>query len=292
MNQFDDRALPWDQRDVPMLMALEQLDRDVFASRCNQANLNGPLFGGQVLGQAAAAAMKTGEGRLLHSLHGYFLRAGVAAHRIVFTVERLRDGRRFATRHVVARQGQTIIFEMSCSFFVPQQGYAHQIPHRAVPPPEALDDLPALARGAGALPAALARFSAHYPIEIRPAFVDPDPAAGKEPRLSFWIRVPSAATIEDPLIHQQMLAYLSDFWLVGAALAPHRVPIADAGFMVASLDHAMWFHKPCRVDDWLLHETESPSAHDGIGFARGLIYDRQGVLVASVAQEALQVPRL
>jgi acyl-CoA thioesterase-2 len=273
----------------PLLVSLEQLETDVFANHYNQRNIKGSLFGGQILGQSAAAAMATVPGRALHSMHGYFLRAGSAAERVFFTVERIRDGGRFSTRRVVARQSGQIIFEMSSSFFDQQQGFEHQMPRTDVPPPEALDDLAAIVQAGGdGLPANLA-YLATYPIEIKPVTTRENFLRSETPRLQFWTRIPSAATTDDPLLHQQMLAYLSDYWLAGAPLVMHRSPVADQNFMVASLDHAIWFHRPARVDDWLLYDTDSPSAHHGVNLSRGLIFDRAGMLVASVAQEMLQV---
>jgi acyl-CoA thioesterase-2 len=289
MTSPDDAPLPWTDRDVPTLLALDRMGEDVFLARHNQANPNGVLFGGQVLGQAAAAAHATVPEFTMHSLHGYFLRAGAMAARVTFTVERLRDGRRFAARRVTASQQGKVIFAMIASFFEPQRGYEHQTPAPQVPDPETLQSMAEIIRGTGVkLAGGLDRLLAMFPIDVRPVDGKDLLKPGNLPRLRFWVRVPSAASASSPAMHQQILAYMSDHWLGASCLIPHRPPIADPHFEIASLDHAMWFHRPARTDEWLLYDAESPNARNGVNLARGLIYDRQGALVASVAQELLQ----
>ncbi len=292
MTANNEAPLPWTEQDVLALLELEAAGDDVFISRYNQINLNGTLFGGQVLGQAAAAAATTVSGLTMHSLHAYFLRAGTASARVSYAVERARDGRRFSTRRIIASQNGKTIFVMSCSFFHPQGGFEHQCAAPAVPPPEELESLASIARAGGVeLPTSLTRMSRVYPIEVRPVTGRAILERAEEPRIRFWVRVPSAASTDDPRAHQQVLAYLSDYFLIAAALAPHRLVFLDEHFQVASLDHAMWFHRPARPDEWLLYDTESPNARNGVNLCRGLIYDRQGRLIASTAQEGLQTPR-
>lgn len=289
-----DTVLPWDGRSAPALLALETLDLNLFRNRHNQRNANNALFGGQVLAQALTAATATVADRGVHSLHGYFLRAGKADRPVIYQVDRTRDGGRFSTRRVVAVQNGDAIFHMECGFHAAEPGFEHQVAALDVPPPEALRDLPTLAAEmADELPAWLARrWSApERPIEVRPV----DPAQflqqpGADPRRSLWIRLPSAATAGDGADQSCLLAYLSDYWLAGTAAMPHTLPMPHAGLFMASLDHAMWFHRPARVDDWLLFDCDSPSAQAGRGLARGTVHDRHGRLVASTAQEALLRP--
>jgi acyl-CoA thioesterase-2 len=280
----------WDRLDVPALMNLEQLGEDLFRNRFNQRNFGPALFGGQILGQALAAASLTAGDRPVHSLHAYFLRAGAAASLINFAVERLRDSRNFTTRRVKAVQDGQDILVMTASFAVPQGGFDHQFaPSPAPPPPESLPTIGELIAALGdQAPPFVQHFAKARPIEIRP--VAPL-AMGGEPKQQFWFRAPSAAGTDDPVVHRNMLAYMSDYWLAGTALIPHALPFPGPHIFVASLDHALWFHRPMRVDEWLLYETDSPSARNGINLSRGLIFDRAGQLVASTAQEALQVPR-
>lgn len=285
----DSPALLWPDQNVAKLLELLPIGEDVFLNQFNQGNLDGHLFGGQILGQALAAAYETIEGRFAHSLHGYFLRPGDVKRRVVFTVERLRNGRRFSTRRVTAAQGGKPIFAMICSFFTPQPGFAHQAPMPNLPPPEALPNLDTLYRTLPDLPAELAQLTGSYPIEIRPVSAAVLYGEAATPSLQFWVRVKSAP-VTGLAQHQQVLAYLSDYWLIASALVTHRSPIRDSTIEIASLDHALWFHRPLRTDEWLLYVIDSPSALNGVNLARGQIFSREGSLVASVAQEGLQVP--
>jgi acyl-CoA thioesterase-2 len=272
------------------LLTLERLDTNLFRNYYNQPNVNSVLYGGQVLSQALAAAQATVDDRQIHSLHGYFLRPGRGSHRVIFKVERTRDGASFSTRRVVAVQSDATIFHMECSFRVSEGGYDHQFPSPVVPEPEGLDDLVKIARsGDPRLPPYIVqRFAAPFPIELKP--VQPEHIFGPatQPRRQVWFRVPSAASVDDPTVHRLILAYLSDYWLSGTALIPHTAPVPSTNLVFASIDHALWFHRYARVDDWLLYDTDSPSASYGTGISRGLIYDRAGRLIASSVQEALQ----
>jgi acyl-CoA thioesterase-2 len=284
-----------ESRDATALMRLERLDTDLFRNRSSSVEDDGHLYGGQVLAHALAAAMETVEERSIHSLHGYFLRAGDSKRRVIFQVERTRDGGSFSTRRVVAIQHAKPIFHMECSFHKKETSpLGHQTAMPAdVPLPEELLDLPALEAKFAHTPAAegAARLRRLPLIEMKSA--NPLVLQGPlpEPVNRYWVRVPSASASDDPRMHTLLLAYLSDFWLAHAAWTLQPVPMTRDNPFVASLDHAVWFHRPARVDDWLLYAVDSPSAGNATGFVRGLLYDRAGHLVASTAQEALFRPR-
>jgi acyl-CoA thioesterase-2 len=277
--------------DVTALLTLDDLGNDVFASRFSRPVLTDALYGGQVLGQSLAAATATVEGRSVHSLHGYFLRGGTDAVPVIFRVDRTREGGHFSTRRVVALQDEIPIFHMECSFRTEEPGYAHQATAPQVPPPEDLEDIEAIAAaGDPTLP----------PISDERGFrigsIRVRPVAGKdvylrtaETRRQIWLSVPGAAATDDPAMHRNILAYLSDCFLASTPLMPHTVPIpfTNPDLFIASIDHALWFHHPARTDDWLLYDLESPFAGGGSGLARGQIFDRAGRLIASSAQEAL-----
>jgi acyl-CoA thioesterase-2 len=285
-------GLAWDGVDVPALLALERLDRDLFRNRLNQANANDALFGGQVLAQALTAATATvGDDRGVHSLHGYFLRAGRAHGAVIYQVDRTRDGGRFSTRRVVAFQEGEPIFHMECGFHGAETGFDHQVALPAgVPGPDELKSLPELAATMEGLPDWLrVRWAERRrPIEVKP--VDPgqfrNMGTGEPALRRLWIRLPSGAGA-GPAAQACLLAYLSDYWLAGTAALPHTVPMPSPTLFMASLDHAMWFHRPGDVGDWLLFDCDSPSAQGGRGLARGEIFAADGRLLASVAQEAL-----
>jgi acyl-CoA thioesterase-2 len=275
--------------DLVDLLALERLDRDLF--RGNSQDLGwGAIFGGQVLGQALSAAAQTvSADRAVHSLHGYFLRAGDLRRPIVYSVDRLRDGKSFSTRRVDAVQEGEAIFSLEASFQVEEEGLEHQDPMPDVPPPEALRSERELALAfADRLPAAFrAIATAERPIEIRPVEPrNPLKPTAVEPRRQLWVRAIDALP-DDAALHRYMLAYASDFSFLGTALDPHGVSWLTPGMQVASLDHAMWFHRPFRFDDWLLYSVDSPSASGSRGLVRGRFFDRAGRLVASCAQEGL-----
>lgn len=275
--------------DLINLLALERIDRDLF--RGTSQNLGwGAIFGGQVLGQALSAATQTVTAdRPVHSVHGYFIRAGELDRPIVYQVDRLRDGRSFSTRRVVAVQEGEAIFSLAASFQVEESGFEHSDAMPDVPAPEALRSERDLALAfADKLPLAVrAMATAERPIEIRPVELR-NPLAPRvhAPSRRLWYRVIDRLP-DDPALHRYLLAYASDFSFLGTALDPHGVSWLTPKMQVASLDHAMWFHRPFRVDEWLLYDVESPNASGGRGLVRGRFFDREGRLVASTIQEGL-----
>jgi acyl-CoA thioesterase-2 len=272
--------------DVLALLDLEPIEEDIFRGLSPAGRLQ-RVFGGQVLGQALAAAARTVESsRICHSLHAYFLRPGDPRVPILYEVDRSRDGRSFSARRVVAIQNGKQIFILAASFQTPEQGYEHQFPMPDVPPPEALDDeLEARRKNPALMPEMLREWLTRArPFETRPVIIDPP--GDRPPRPPFdnvWFR--ASGPVPDALA-QALLAYASDASLLSTALLPHGKSIFS-NLQVASLDHAMWFHRPVRFDDWLLYAQDSPSASGARGFNRGAIFLRDGTLVASVAQEGL-----
>ena len=270
------------------LMQLEPLGGDRF--RAQSEDLGTPaVFGGQVLGQSLMAASRTVDGdRPVHSMHAYFLLPGEHAP-IDYAVDRVRDGRSFTTRHVVARQGERIIFEMSASFQTADPGVEHQSPMPAVAGPEGVkSDLQRRIELGDRLPERV-RIKGVQPHGIEFRSVEADDLlmpARREAERSIWMRT-IAPLPDDPLMHRALLAYASDHGLLGAALLPHGLSYMQPGVRMASLDHAMWFHRDFRLDDWLLYRLDSPSASGARGLARGSIYTRDGRLVASTAQEGM-----
>jgi acyl-CoA thioesterase-2 len=270
---------------------LEPLEVNLF--RGQSTDLGGKsVFGGQVIGQALVAAGRTVDGRVAHSLHAYFLLPGDVAAPIVYEVDRIRDGRSFSARRVQAIQHGNPIFSMIASFQVAEPGLEHQPPMPDVPPPEKLPssaerrekwlaeagEVPERVRDAVRRP---------MPIEFRPV----DPWNPLRPTVSpptqlVWFRTIDRIP-DDPMLHRCLLAYASDSNLIPTALRPHGRTWFGRDMIVASIDHAMWFHRDGRVDDWLLYAMDSPTAQGARGLARGLIYDRAGRLIASVAQEGL-----
>ncbi|MGQ0455937.1 MAG: acyl-CoA thioesterase II [Hyphomicrobium sp.] len=252
------------------------------------------VYGGQVLGQAlTASALTVGEDRSIHSLHGYFLLAGDPENDIIYDVERIRDGGSFTTRRVRGIQHGRAIFAMSASFHRAETGFDHQSSMPDVPPPEALPSAKDLMAGVMTrLPDNMrAYWSREHPIDIR--IVDATRYASREPRpahQAIWLKT-NGALPDEPRLHQAVLAYASDFTLLDTALIAHGKLLFDKDIQLASLDHAMWFHRPFRVDDWLLYAQDSPTASGARGYCRGAVYDRQGALVASVVQEGLMRKR-
>ncbi len=234
------------------------------------------VFGGQVVAQALVAACRTVEGRSAHSLHAYFLLPGDPAKPILYEVERLRDGRAFATRRVVARQDGAAIFATSVSFQAEEEGYDHQVAAPAVPLPEDLPDLGALNDETGALipPGVRAYFRRARPIEMRPATLERYAPGGSKPFFAVWFRT-AGRLPDDPLLHGAALAYASDMTLLDTSLAPHGRSVFEPEIQAASLDHALWLHRPFRADEWLLYSQDSPSASGARGFSRGMIHDRR-----------------
>ncbi len=247
------------------------------------------VFGGQVLGQGLMAASRTVEGRLPHSLHAYFLRPGNHRLPIDYEVQRVRDGRSFSVRRVIARQEGKEILTGSVSFQVSEEGFEHQID---MPPAPDVDGLMSEQQYVELMrdripEALLASLTRERPIEIRP--VDPVNPLKPEPRpphKQSWLKAQGRLP-DDPILHRCLLAYASDFSFLGTALHPHGITFMNRDMQVASLDHAIWFHREFRMDDWLLYDKDSPSAAAGRGFNRGNIFNREGILVASTTQEAL-----
>ena len=271
------------------LLDLETLEHNLSRGRGPREGWQ-RVYGGQVLGQALMAALRTVEaGRPVHSLHGYFILGGDPAHPIVYEVDRLRDGASFATRSVKAIQHGRPMFVMAASFHRPEEGFAHQAEMPDVPPPEQLpSEKELLPKLMVSLPANMRSYwERERPIEVRP--VDLTRYQSREPRKPvqhIWMRA-TGRLPDDPALHQCVLAYASDFTLLDTALIAHGKLLFDSDIQLASLDHALWFHRPLRADDWLLYAQESPSAHGARGFCRGSIFTRDGVLVASVTQEGL-----
>jgi acyl-CoA thioesterase-2 len=274
--------------DLIKVMTLERLEMNLF--RGESRDIGSPqVFGGQVLGQALVAATATAEDRAVHSLHAYFLRRGDFNSPIVYEVDRALDGKHFSSRRVVAIQHGRQIFNMSASFQSAETGVDHQIPIPDVPSPESLPDIQSHYRGmADKLPPAARRMlEQKRPFEFRP--VDPpDPLRrDKSPALKYvWFRAVDTLA-DDEALHRGLLAYVSDFHLLDTALKPHGISMISPRLVIASIDHAMWFHRSVRVDDWLLYAIDSPSASGARGFTRGSVFARDGRLVASAAQEGL-----
>jgi acyl-CoA thioesterase-2 len=247
------------------------------------------VFGGQVLCQAVLAASATVEDRLMHSLHAYFLRAGDPFAPIVYDVDRNRDGRSFTARRVVAIQHGQPIFTMSASFQVREDGLEHQFAAPEVPDPDEIGPPePLAADGLSTLPGNIRCWINRFgPFEFRRVgsydAVNPQP---QRPCQQIWFRLHGDLP-EDPVLHRALLAYVSDFHLVGTATLAHGISPLDDKLVMASLDHAMWFHRDCRLDDWLLYACDSPSTSAGRGLSRGMIYNRAGTLIASTAQEGV-----
>jgi acyl-CoA thioesterase-2 len=271
---------------------LERIEVNIFRGR-NESERPGRLFGGQVAAQALVAAGRTlPDAKPAHSLHGYFLRPGDPTRPVVYSVDRIRDGRSFTTRRVVARQRGKAIFNMAVSFHEPELGYEHQFDMPAAPEPEGVptwsehiektwENVPEEVRGWIGRP---------RPIDTRhveaPIFLGGQARSG--PCL-VWMRA-AAALPDDPFLHQCLLTYASDIALLDTIVRPHGRRGELGPLTTASLDHAIWFHRPLRVDDWFLFVQDSPAAFGARGFGRGSLYTRAGVLVASVAQEGLMRP--
>jgi acyl-CoA thioesterase II len=274
--------------DLIKVMTLERIEINLF--RGESRDIGSPqVFGGQVLGQALVAATATVENRQVHSLHAYFLRRGDFNSPIVYEVDRAWDGNHFSTRRVIAIQHGQQIFNMSASFQLPEAGLDHQTAMPEVPYPEALPDPESLFREALAkAPPALRRvLEQKRPFEFKPVQPVEFMRTEKSPPLKYvWFRAVDALP-DDEALHRCLLAYVSDFHLLDTALKPHAVSMASGKLQVASIDHAMWFHRSVRVDDWLLYAIDSPSASGARGFTRGAVFARDGRLVASVSQEGL-----
>jgi acyl-CoA thioesterase II len=274
--------------DLVKVMTLERLELDMF--RGESRDIGSPqVFGGQVLGQALMAATATVERRVVHSLHAYFLRRGDFNSPIVYEVDRARDGNHFSTRRIVAIQHGAQIFNMAASFQSGENGLDHQLAMPEVPPPEELPDPKSHYRELSEqMPPRMRRIlEQERPFEFRPVrlpnFLQPEKLS---PLKHIWFRAVDALP-DDEALHRCLLAYVSDFNLLDTAMMPHGLSLVSPRMVVASIDHAMWFHRSVRVDDWLLYTTDSPSASGARGFTRGSVFARDGRLVASTAQEGL-----
>ena len=274
------------------LLSLERLEDNLFRGQSRDIGTK-YVFGGQVLGQALSAAQATmdsaGEPRAAHSLHAYFLRAGDIEHPIVYNVDRTRDGGSFSVRRVTAIQHGQPIFFCAASFQQDEPGVEHQMSMPEVPRPEDLDPAPAIPPDVLAkLPTKVQRWlDRQGPFEFRHIYPrDELNPAKRPPYQQVWFRL-SEKVGDAPELHRALLAYASDFQLLGTATFPHGISYYQPNVQMASLDHALWFHRPFRADDWLLYAIDSPSAQNARGLARGLIYDRDGRLVASTVQEGM-----
>ncbi|NJQ07438.1 acyl-CoA thioesterase [Streptomyces lonarensis] len=282
------------------LLDLEPIERDIYRGASHPSVIP-RVFGGQVAAQSLVAACRTVEDRLPHSLHSYFLRPGDPGAPIVYNVDRIRDGRSFATRRVVAVQHGQPIFHLSASFQTAEEGLAHQEPMPEAPDPETLPT------AAEMLPQYEDRFvhpsvskrllDVRRAIDLRYVAEPPFATVGspREPRSQVWFRTTGALTgvHDDPVVHLCLATYVSDMTLLDSVLLAHGRGGWTVGDVVgASLDHAMWFHRPFRADEWLLYDTDSPTTQGGRGLARGQIWTRDGDLAVSVIQEGVvRVPR-
>lgn len=271
------------------LLTLERLEDNLFRGQSRDIGTK-YVFGGQVLGQALSAAQQTVEdNRVVHSIHAYFLRAGDIEAPIIYHVDRTRDGHSFSVRRVTAIQHGQPIFVFAASFQHDEPGVSHQFHMPEVPMPEDVE--PNIAPPADVmekLPAKMQRWLSRMgPFEMRPIYPRDEVKPPKRPPYQqVWLRL--IDKVDDaPELHRALLAYASDFYLLGTTTFPHGISYYQPNVQMASLDHAMWFHRPFRVDDWLLYSLDSPTAQNARGLARGQFFTRDGILVASTAQEGL-----
>jgi acyl-CoA thioesterase-2 len=278
-------------QDLLGLLDLEPLEVNMF--RGQSRDLGGKsVYGGQVIGQALVAAARTVEGAVPHSLHAYFLRPGDMALPIVYEVDRVRDGRSFTARRVQAIQNGQPILSLIASFQKPEDGLTHQVKMPDVSGPEALEFSHVLRQQwmdaqPGLPERARAALQRELAIEFKPVRPwNPLKPDVREPIQHIWLRA-AGRLPDDPLLHTCVLAYASDFNLLSTAMLPHGKSWFSREMIVASIDHALWFHRDVRVDDWLLYSMDAPTSQGARGFSRGLIFDRAGRLVCSVTQESL-----
>ncbi len=274
--------------DLIGLLRLEQIEDNIF--RGASRDLGSPqVFGGQVIGQALSAAQNTVEDRVAHSLHAYFLRRGDVDSPIIYEVDRSRDGGSFSNRRVVAIQHGRPILNLAASFQVPEDGLKHQAEMPDVPGPEGLKDFTDIAKDMlEHIPSKMRRFlTEKRPFEFR--HVEPVNFEVPEqlpPKRHVWIRAVDALP-DNPVLHQNLLTYVSDYELLGTATLPHGLSFTRGNVIMASLDHALWFHGDVKVDEWLLYAMDSPNSSGARGLARGQLFTQDGRLVASTAQEGL-----
>jgi len=275
--------------DLLSLLSLEKIELGLFRGQSQDLGF-GHVFGGQVMGQALSAAKQTvSEDRHVHSLHSYFLRAGDETLPIIYDVETMRDGGSFSARRVKAIQKGRPIFYMTCSFQTVEEGFEHQANMPDVPGPEGLLNQQELAMTMrDKVPARmLEKFMADSPIEMR--LVNPVHSIApntSEPKRYVWLRA-NGQIPSDHCIQEYLLAYASDFNFLVTALQPHKVSFLTPGIRMATIDHAMWFHRPFNMGEWILYSIDSPNAGGGRGFVKGQFFDQQGRLVASASQEGL-----
>ena len=279
--------------DLSALLKLEEIEQGIYRGESQDLGFRA-LFGGQVMGQALSAAQETVSiNHHIHSFHSYFLRPGDASKPVVYQVENIRDGRSFNTRRVNAIQNGKAIFYMTASFQKQEVGFDHQDTMPDVPQPEELtsyadfifqhqDDIPESIRG---------KYLAEKPIEMRSVqqynWLNPEKRA---PKCQMWIKS-NGILPDDIRVHTYLLAYTSDSYFLPTALFPHGVSYWQPNFQLATIDHSMWFHRPFRLDEWLLYCIDSPSATGGRGLVKGQIFNREGLLVASTMQEGVMRQR-
>ncbi len=275
--------------DLLAILDLEKIEENLFRGRSPQVGWQ-RVFGGLVIAQALVAAERTVENSVPHSLHAYFLLGGDPSVPIVYQVEHLRDGRSFATRRVHAIQHGKVIFFLAASFHNAEPGLDHASVAPPAPAPEDLpDESQFLARHGANMPEPVRRyFERERPIEMRPVDADRYVSRGSQtdPIQKIWVRT-SSRLPDDPAIHRAALAYLSDMTLLDTSLIAHGRSVFHPEIQAASLDHALWLHRPFRADEWMLYVQDSPNASGSLGFSRGALYSRNGELIASVAQEGL-----
>ena len=281
----------YNAEDLLSVLELEPLEHNIYRGR-NRDIGTGRIYGGQVLAQSVVAASRTVDGdRPIHSMHGYFILPGDLNAPVVYFVDRLRDGGSFTTRRVTAIQHGRAIFNMSASFHKREHGPEHQASMPDVPDPETLPtELELIREMEDRIPESVRPvLTQDRPLDIRPVDpVDPFEPEARAPVRHIWIR--AIGDVDSPLQHRAILAYASDYGLLAAALQPHGITWRRDDVMVASIDHALWFHRPADVSDWLLYAMESPVTARARGFSRGTFFTRNGELVASVAQEGLVRP--
>lgn len=274
-------------KDLLQLLRLERIEDNIFRGESRDIG-SAQVFGGQVLGQALSAAHHTVDGRVAHSLHAYFLRRGDAQAPIVYEVDRSRDGGSFSVRRVVAIQHGRPIFNLAASFQRPEKGLEHQAQMPEVEGPDGISDVTDLPPDVlKQLPDKMRRYLiAERPFEFRP--LQPVLVRGEKrpPVKHVWIKAVDHLP-DDYSLHQNLLAYVSDYELLGTSVLPHGLSFGADNVQMASLDHALWFHRPFRVDEWLLYSFESPNASGARGLAHGRFFTVDGTLVASAAQEGL-----
>jgi acyl-CoA thioesterase-2 len=275
-------------QDLLHLLQLERIEDNIFRGESRDIG-SAQVFGGQVLGQALSAAYHTVDNRIAHSLHAYFLRRGDMNAPILYDVDRSRDGGSFSARRVVAIQHGRPIFNLAVSFQTPEQGLQHQAEMPEVPGPDGLQDATEVSADVlENIPQKMRRYlTEKRPFEFRPVRpVNFSQAEVLPPIKHIWIK--AVDTLPDERsVHQYLLAYVSDYELLGTSTLPHGLAFGSGHVQMASLDHALWFHRDVRVDQWLLYSMDSPNASGARGFSRGQFFTEEGVLVASSAQEGL-----